>query len=125
MKLLPLCFPLTNRVRQASPPISDSKMTEEEWNFLIAHAHRRVEQLQRRIVELEMGQKEMIESAVNLQRAKDESIFERKLLNELERQKQEFEFDKQKVVRLANFGIEEISLDPFALLYAFYLDLLD
>merc|ERR1719229_95997 len=39
----------------------------------------------------------MIDSAVNLQRVMDETAFERRLLSELERQKQEFEFDKQKV----------------------------
>lgn len=73
-------------------------MSEDEWNFLIAHAHRRVEQLQRRIAALEMDQKKLIDTAVDLQRAMDESVFERKLLSELERQKDEFYFDKQKVV---------------------------
>ncbi|XP_078668592.1 MICOS complex subunit MIC60-like isoform X8 [Branchiostoma floridae x Branchiostoma belcheri] len=65
------------------------KLSEDELNSLIAHAHRRIEQLQSQLAEQQLLEKSRMDDALGRQRAEDEKETLVLLKRELERQKQE------------------------------------
>ncbi|XP_019615156.1 PREDICTED: MICOS complex subunit MIC60-like isoform X2 [Branchiostoma belcheri] len=65
------------------------KLSEDELNSLIAHAHRRIEQLQSQLAEQQLLEKSRMDDALGRQRAEDEKETLALLKRELERQKQE------------------------------------
>ncbi|XP_074643749.1 MICOS complex subunit MIC60-like [Tubulanus polymorphus] len=71
------------------------KLTEEELNSLIAHAHRRIEQLQKQLLKQQVLQEESIEMALQRQREEDELITEQKIKQELEKQRGLLQLEKQ------------------------------
>ncbi|CAH1258436.1 IMMT [Branchiostoma lanceolatum] len=65
------------------------KLSEDELNSLIAHAHRRIEQLQSQLAEQQLLEKSRMDDALARQRTEDEKEALALLKRELERQKQE------------------------------------
>lgn len=57
-------------------------MTEEDLNALIAHAHRRIEQLQRQLAEQLTMERQRVDSALDRQRQEDERLTESRLEEE-------------------------------------------
>jgi hypothetical protein len=75
------------------------KLTEEELNSLIAHAHQQIEQLQHQLAEQQaLGQKHL-DDAIEKQRKEDEHLTNQVLEVELQKQKSQFEIQKQIWVR--------------------------
>lgn len=62
----------------------DSKLTEDELNALIAHAHLKVDQLKRQLTEQQIREEQNIARAIEQQRLSDEQFTERRV--QLERQ---------------------------------------
>lgn len=58
------------------------KMTEEDLNALIAHAHRRIEQLQRQLAEQLTLERQRVDAALDRQRQEDERLTESRLEEE-------------------------------------------
>ena len=77
------------------------KLTEEELNSLIAHAHRRIEQLQRQLAEQQALEQLRTSSALDSQQKEDEKLAERKVAMEGERLRAQFDMEKQKMVGAA------------------------
>ncbi|XP_035675041.1 MICOS complex subunit MIC60-like isoform X3 [Branchiostoma floridae] len=65
------------------------KLSEDELNSLIAHAHRRIEQLQSQLAEQQLLEKSRMDDALARQRTEDEKETLALLSRELERQKRE------------------------------------
>ncbi|GIY91697.1 MICOS complex subunit Mic60 [Caerostris extrusa] len=63
----------------------DKTAIESDLNLLIAHAHRRIEQLQKQIAKQQVTEKIRIDEAVRLQKMKDERFANSKIEAELER----------------------------------------
>ena len=61
-------------------------MTEEELNALIAHAHRRVYQLQRELAEQRAMDQQRLGAALEKQVEEDDSVAKSRIRAELERQ---------------------------------------
>ena len=74
-------------------------MTPEELNSMIAHAHRRIEQMQRRLAEQQALEESRIERALARQRESDEQLTVEAVSSETERCKADFELEKQEIVR--------------------------
>ncbi|XP_013785078.1 MICOS complex subunit MIC60-like [Limulus polyphemus] len=74
------------------------KLTEEELNFLIAHAHRRVEQLQRRLAKQMVTEQERIQKAMEKQQEEDSKVTDARVSVELANQQRELEISYQKDV---------------------------
>ncbi|XP_052772332.1 MICOS complex subunit MIC60-1-like [Mya arenaria] len=72
------------------------KLTEEELNVLIAHAHRRIEQLQRQLAQYEASQNQRLQQSLSDQRDEDELITQARVKQEREKMLQEFELMKQR-----------------------------
>ena len=73
-------------------------MTEEELNALIAHAHRRVDQLQRQLAEQIACESQHIEKSLEQQRSEDDIICRQRVAAEEERLRQAFMLEKEKWV---------------------------
>ncbi|VDM41309.1 unnamed protein product [Toxocara canis] len=76
----------------------DSKLTEDELNALIAHAHLRVDQLKRQLTEQQIREEENIARAVEQQRIADEQFAERRLQLEMQRMQQQNDVDLERKV---------------------------
>lgn len=74
------------------------KLTEEELNALIAHAHRRIEQLQKQIAEQLAMERQRLGAALEAQRQEDLKIANAAVAEERQRLREEFEADKSKLV---------------------------
>ena len=85
--------------------VSAKKLTEEELNALIAHAHRRIEQLQRQLAEQMAMETQRLEKALTQQQSEDEQLATQKVASEVERLKEEFLVEKEKWVRRQSIGL--------------------
>lgn len=74
----------------------DNKLTEEELNFLIAHAHRRVEQLQKQIAKQQVLEHEHVQEALIQQKEEYEKVVDSQINTELSRQQRELELEYKK-----------------------------
>lgn len=74
------------------------KLSEEELNSLIAHAHRRIEQLQHQLANHLALEKERIQEALDMQRKADESVCDRRIEDEAQKIKNNVDLEKQKWV---------------------------
>lgn len=72
------------------------KLTEEELNALIAHAHRRIEQLQRQLAEQMAMEALRVEKALKQQQLEDAKLALQQVGAEGERLKEEFLVEKEK-----------------------------
>ena len=70
-------------------------MTEDELNSLIAHAHRRIEQLQRQLAEQQAMEQERMAQVLNKQRTEDRGISESEINRELDRQAGDLAYEHQ------------------------------
>ena len=68
-------------------------------NSLIAHAHRRIEQLQLKLAEQQALEEERLNQALVRQRQEDDLLTQQVVKRELEKQKGEHLIDRQKWVR--------------------------
>lgn len=78
------------------------KLSEEELNSLIAHAHRRIEQLQHQLANHLALEKERIQEALDMQRKADESVCDRRIEDEAQKIKNNVDLEKQKWVSKAD-----------------------
>lgn len=74
------------------------KLSEEELNSLIAHAHRRIEQLQHQLANHLALEKERIQEALDMQRKADESVCDRRIEDEAQKIRNNVDLEKQKWV---------------------------
>ena len=86
-------------MKSAAVLFKAKKLTEEELNALIAHAHRRVEQLQRQLAEQMAMETQRLEKALLQQKSEDEQLTMQKLNAEAERLREEFLVEKERWVR--------------------------
>ena len=76
----------------------DGQLSEEELNMLIAHAHRRVEQLQKQIVDHENTEQQRLRAALEQHREENEKLAAEQVLQERAYLKDNVEVVKQKWV---------------------------
>ncbi|KAF8785751.1 MICOS complex subunit MIC60-like isoform X2 [Argiope bruennichi] len=69
----------------------DKPFSESDLNLLIAHAHRRIEQLQKQLAKQQVTEKIRVDEAVRLQKLKDERFADSKIEAELERRSVDLE----------------------------------
>lgn len=74
---------------------SAKKLTEEELNALIAHAHRRIEQLQRTLAEQVAMEAKRIQDALEQQKKEEDLLTTKLVMIENERLKDTFAMEKQ------------------------------
>ncbi|XP_045189189.2 MICOS complex subunit MIC60-like [Mercenaria mercenaria] len=72
------------------------KLSEEELNTLIAHAHRRIEQLQKQLAEHLAMEQQRIQVALSEQRDEDELITQARVKQETQKMLDEFAVEKDK-----------------------------
>lgn len=78
--------------------LKGKKLSEEELNSLIAHAHRRIEQLQHQLANHLALEKERIQEALEMQRKADESVCDRRIEDEAQKIRNNVDLEKQKWV---------------------------
>jgi mitofilin len=72
-------------------------MTTEELNSLIAHAHRRIEQLQKQLAEQQALEKLRMQTSLDKKQEEDEKIADGRVGREQEKLLAEFDIEKQKL----------------------------
>ncbi|XP_070540808.1 MICOS complex subunit MIC60-like [Ptychodera flava] len=72
------------------------KLTEDELNSLIAHAHRRVEQLQKQLAEQQTREQQRVSSALEKQKEEDRRAADERVARELEKQRRDLLFKQHK-----------------------------
>lgn len=77
---------------------SGKKLSEEELNALIAHAHRRIEQLQRQLAHQMTMEASRIQQACSMQEVEDEKLCCQRIIAEAQHLKEEFDLTKDKWV---------------------------
>lgn len=77
---------------------SAGKLTTDDLNSLIAHAHRRIDQLNKELVELRVREQQHIETALEKQKLEDKKAFESAVAKALERHKSEIQTEQEKKV---------------------------
>ncbi|NWV49643.1 MIC60 protein, partial [Daphoenositta chrysoptera] len=83
-----------------SPPVGlpSGQLSTDDLNSLIAHAHRRIDQLNRELAEQRVREQQHIESALEKQKLEDKKAFEAAVAKALERHKSEVELEQDKKV---------------------------
>nr|XP_053641102.1 MICOS complex subunit MIC60-like isoform X1 [Cherax quadricarinatus] len=80
---------------------TSDKLTPDELNLLIAHAHRKVLQLQKQVARQQTLEHDRFKEALATQREEDAKLLEKKISTKLERQKQQLEVEyKRKMAHL-------------------------
>ncbi|XP_063257501.1 MICOS complex subunit MIC60 isoform X1 [Prinia subflava] len=74
------------------------QLSTDDLNSLIAHAHRRIDQLNRELAEQRVREQQHIESALEKQKLEDKRAFEAAVAKALERYKNEIELEQEKKV---------------------------
>uniref|UniRef100_A0A670JA58 MICOS complex subunit MIC60 n=1 Tax=Podarcis muralis TaxID=64176 RepID=A0A670JA58_PODMU len=82
------------------------KLTTDDLNSLIAHAHRRIDQLNKELVELRVREQQHIETALEKQKLEDKKAFESAVAKALERHKSEIQTEQEKKVEEAREVME-------------------
>ncbi|XP_014773687.1 MICOS complex subunit Mic60 [Octopus bimaculoides] len=83
------------------------KMSEEDLNSLIVHAHTRIDQLQKQLAKQVALEQERFQEAVCEQRADDARMADIRLNEELDYAKKQFEIEKEKLLRKSAIQFEE------------------
>ena len=73
-------------------------MTEEELNLLIAHAHRRIEQLQHQLAEQQAMEGLRMEKSLHKQQLEDLRLADDRVGREMTHLKAQFEVEKKRMV---------------------------
>uniref|UniRef100_U3K672 MICOS complex subunit MIC60 n=1 Tax=Ficedula albicollis TaxID=59894 RepID=U3K672_FICAL len=74
------------------------QLSTDDLNSLIAHAHRRIDQLNKELAEQRVREQQHIESALEKQKLEDNKVFEAAVAKALERHKNEIELEQEKKV---------------------------
>ncbi|NWZ83859.1 MIC60 protein, partial [Poecile atricapillus] len=77
---------------------SAGQLSTDDLNSLIAHAHRRIDQLNKELAEQRVREQQHIESALEKQKLEDKTAFEVAVAKALERHKNEIELEQEKKV---------------------------
>jgi len=76
----------------------DGQLTADELNSLIAHAHRRIEQLETQLAKQQSAEQQRINVALGQHRDENQSLTEERLNQEKQRMQAELEVLKQQWV---------------------------
>ncbi|XP_020651706.3 MICOS complex subunit MIC60 isoform X2 [Pogona vitticeps] len=82
------------------------QLTTDDLNSLIAHAHRRIDQLTKELVELRVREQQHIEAALEKQKLEDKKAFESAVVKALEHHKREVQIEQEKKVEEAQAVME-------------------
>ncbi|NXK57942.1 MIC60 protein, partial [Sylvietta virens] len=74
------------------------QLSTDDLNSLIAHAHRRIDQLNKELAEQRVREQQHIESALEKQKLEDKKVFEAAVAKALDRYKDEIELEQEKKV---------------------------
>ncbi|XP_066173415.1 MICOS complex subunit MIC60 isoform X4 [Sylvia atricapilla] len=74
------------------------QLSTDDLNSLIAHAHRRIDQLNKELAEQRVREQQHIETALEKQKLEDKRAFEAAVAKALERHKNEIELEQEKKV---------------------------
>ncbi|XP_071609319.1 MICOS complex subunit MIC60 isoform X6 [Heliangelus exortis] len=74
------------------------QLSTDDLNSLIAHAHRRIDQLNKELAEQRVREQQHIETALEKQKLEDKKAFEAAVAKALERHKNEIELEQEKKV---------------------------
>ncbi|NXX93082.1 MIC60 protein, partial [Centropus bengalensis] len=74
------------------------QLSTDDLNSLIAHAHRRIDQLNRELAEQRVREQQHIETALEKQKLEDKKAFEAAVAKALERHKSQIEMEQEKKV---------------------------
>ncbi|XP_054722240.1 MICOS complex subunit MIC60-like isoform X2 [Uloborus diversus] len=72
-------------------PEKDKTLTDSDLNLLIAHAHRRIEQLQKKLAKQQVSEKLKVDQAVHQQKMEDEKLVEFKVESEIGKRQMDLE----------------------------------
>lgn len=78
------------------------QLSTDDLNSLIAHAHRRIDQLNKELAEQRVREQQHIESALEKQKLEDKKAFEAAVAKALEHHKSEIEIEQEKKVKWRN-----------------------
>ncbi|NXY34285.1 MIC60 protein, partial [Pomatorhinus ruficollis] len=81
-----------------SPLERTGQLSTDDLNSLIAHAHRRIDQLNKELAEQRVREQQHIETALEKQKLEDKRAFEAAVAKALERHKNEIELEQEKKV---------------------------
>jgi len=76
----------------------DGQLTADELNSLIAHAHRRTEQLEKQLAEQQSAEQRRVEVVLGQHKEEHESLAEERLKQERQKMQAELEMLKQQWV---------------------------
>ncbi|NXC30092.1 MIC60 protein, partial [Campylorhamphus procurvoides] len=74
------------------------QLSTDDLNSLIAHAHRRIDQLNRELAEQRVREQQHIETALEKQKLEDKKAFEAAVAKALERHKSEIDLEQEKKI---------------------------
>ncbi|NWI84950.1 MIC60 protein, partial [Pitta sordida] len=74
------------------------QLSTDDLNSLIAHAHRRIDQLNRELAEQRVREQQHIDTALEKQKLEDKKAFEAAVAKALERHKSEIELEQEKKI---------------------------
>ncbi|NWX54658.1 MIC60 protein, partial [Promerops cafer] len=78
--------------------LPSGQLSTDDLNSLIAHAHRRIDQLNKELAEQRVREQQHIESALEKQKLEDKKVFEAAVAKALERHKNEIELEQERKV---------------------------
>ncbi|NXU55667.1 MIC60 protein, partial [Turnix velox] len=78
--------------------LHSGQLSTDDLNSLIAHAHRRIDQLNKELAEQRVREQQHIESALEKQKLEDKKAFEAAVAKALEHHKSEIELEQEKKV---------------------------
>ncbi|NXQ38348.1 MIC60 protein, partial [Catharus fuscescens] len=76
--------------------LPSGQLSTDDLNSLIAHAHRRIDQLNKELAEQRVREQQHIESALEKHKLEDNKVFEAAVAKALERHKNEIELEQEK-----------------------------
>jgi len=76
----------------------DGQLTADELNSLVAHAHRRIEQLEKLLAEQQSAEQQRVNVALGHHKEENQSLAEERLKQEKERMQDELDMLKQQWV---------------------------
>ncbi|NXG13562.1 MIC60 protein, partial [Grallaria varia] len=78
--------------------VLSGQLSMDDLNSLIAHAHRRIDQLNRELAEQRVREQQHIETALEKQKLEDKKAFEAAVAKALERHKSEIELEQERKI---------------------------
>ncbi|KAL7976970.1 hypothetical protein Chor_008919 [Crotalus horridus] len=82
------------------------RLTTDDLNSLIAHAHRRIDQLNKELIDMKVREQQHIKTALEKQKLEEKKAFESAVAKALERHKNEIQIELEKKVEEAQAVME-------------------